>query len=117
MSLVGVEVGQTIFVYDVANGTRVGRTGDELPVTKVTKQTVYAQQYSRTLAFSIEDGRQKQNAYCHLRAWKSRSDFDAEHERGRAWSSFQELIRFGRAPEHLTTEQIQQMIDLLKGKA
>lgn len=116
MSLVGIEVGQTIFVYDVANGARMGRSGEELQVTKVTKQTVYARQFGKTVAFDLA-GNQKQDAYCHHRAWRSRAEFDAERERGKAWSELRDAVRYGSAPDHVSTEQIQQILSAIKGKA
>jgi hypothetical protein len=110
MNLSGVREGGTVFVIDTANGARRGDKGSTRTVTKVTKQTVYAQ---HRLAFDIATGQQKQDAYCHLRAWPSEEDYRNEHALDDAWQQLRrELTSW--APRHLTLADIQAISEKLK---
>jgi hypothetical protein len=118
MSLEGVKVGDTIFVYNYVNGKRSGSKGNDATVTKVTKQTVYATIYGwDKVAFKLETGYETQNAYCHNRAWKTRADFEAEKERDEAWRELRNhLHNLWRIPDTVSTERIQEILAGLKGE-
>ena len=50
------------------------------------------------------------------RVWLTEGAYDTHVERWYAWRSFRQYVDTNSVPEHLTTEQIQSMIDMLKGK-
>lgn len=112
-ALANVKEGDTIFVFDVANGKRTGRKGDELQVVKATKKTLYCEQWGRKVAFSRETGRQTQDGWCHLQAWPSRQAYEAVVERDAAWGKLYVMRGFGGAPKWLTTEEIECIVEAL----
>jgi len=113
--LKGLYVGQTLCLTEIdsRNNDRVINPKD-CTITKIGNKYFYVEDYNER-KFYIENGKQENGGYSpSYELFFDLPTYEAEIETQRVWQEYRKLTQHQyNKPAHLTTDQVNQLIDIL----